>query len=371
MQLLPDADRIFNQLSTLFGMVVDGSSACKVIDSTTNSEFIRLPKRIGIIKFRSCFYLTKAYVRALMLKTDNNLQDLIGGFIYRHQLSPKFIEIAQKWFIPLTETLRMHHDGAEGPFFVGVNGCQGSGKSTLSEFMVDYLTDVHGLNVITLSLDDFYFSKATRLALSIKIHPLLATRGVPGTHDVETLKETLIELKNQSYPLSIPRFNKATDNPFEQSQWLQVEKPVDIVIMEGWCWGVNAQPAGLLTDPINALEAQEDTTSAWRHYVNRQLKVAYEPLYNVIDYWIMLKAPDFSCVETWRCEQEHKLRTTLGVIDGDTSNHSGLMTDKQIRHFIQYYQRLTEFSLQTLPSRCDAVFELNETRNIVAARLSE
>lgn len=304
-----------------------------------------------------------------MLSTDTDLQDLLGSFIYRHQLSSKFVGIAQKWFIPLCKSLELHHNSAKTPFFVGINGCQGSGKSTLSDFLVEYLTKICGLNVITLSLDDFYFSKATRLALSIKIHPLLATRGVPGTHDVETLKTVLTDLKQRRFPLSIPRFNKATDDPFEHSQWLNVDKPVDIVIMEGWCWGVNAQPTSLLADPINRLELDEDTTGAWRHYVNRQLHISYEPLYKMMDYWIMLKAPSFQSVETWRCEQEHKLKLTLGVVEGNNSNHAGLMSDQQIRRFIQYYQRLTEHGLATLDEQCETVFELDSERNIVSARV--
>ena len=35
-----------------------------------------------------------------------------------------------------------------------------------------------------LSLDDLYLPKAERLRLARDVHPLLATRGVPGTHDV-------------------------------------------------------------------------------------------------------------------------------------------------------------------------------------------
>ena len=43
---------------------------------------------------------------------------------------------------------------------------------------------VHGLRAAILSLDDIYLSGADRLQRANTIHPLLATRGVPGTHDV-------------------------------------------------------------------------------------------------------------------------------------------------------------------------------------------
>ncbi len=40
-----------------------------------------------------------------------------------------------------------------------------------------------------LSIDDYYLSKIERLRISQKVHPLLITRGVPGTHDIKKLKE--------------------------------------------------------------------------------------------------------------------------------------------------------------------------------------
>ena len=45
-----------------------------------------------------------------------------------------------------------------------------------------------------LSIDDYYFSKKKRIKLSKKIHPLLITRGVPGTHDIVALKNDIIKV---------------------------------------------------------------------------------------------------------------------------------------------------------------------------------
>ena len=36
---------------------------------------------------------------------------------------------------------------------------------------------------VTFSMDDLYLGRAARVDLARRIHPLLATRGVPGTHD--------------------------------------------------------------------------------------------------------------------------------------------------------------------------------------------
>ena len=42
------------------------------------------------------------------------------------------------------------------PVVIGLNGGQGSGKSTLSLFLIEWLVREHGLSAVCLSLDDLY-----------------------------------------------------------------------------------------------------------------------------------------------------------------------------------------------------------------------
>ena len=258
----------------------------------------------------------------------------------------------------------MHQKSAGATLFVGVNGTQGSGKSTLCDFLLEYLTELHDLAVISISLDDFYFGSDVRAELANKIHPLLATRGVPGTHDVVQMQSCFEALAKQ-HTVIVPRFDKATDNPSPESEWLTVTKAVDIVFMEGWCWGIRAQTDKAMIEPVNNLEALEDIEATWRIFVNNQLRDQYEPLYDYMHYWVMLQAPGFSTVHDWRCEQEHKLRAKLNADNANTEQLAGLMSDKQILRFIQHYQRLTEHGLTSLPEACDAVFEMDNQRHIV------
>ena len=83
---------------------------------------------------------------------------MLTEFSDKHQLSKEFLHDARKWYIPLAKNIVKHQNGAIAPYFLGINGCQGSGKSTLSAFICDYLTQEHGLNVVVMSLDDFYLS---------------------------------------------------------------------------------------------------------------------------------------------------------------------------------------------------------------------
>lgn len=288
---------------------------------------------------------------------------MINTFINKNKLSGDFTKIAEGYFIPLAEEINAHQLGAKSTYFVGVNGSQGSGKSTLSEFLKDYLTETYAVNVVVMSLDDFYFSRIERQIIAADVHPLFATRGVPGTHNMCLAKTVLHALQGQQ-PTTIPRFNKATDDPHPSSVWTKVSSAVDVVIFEGWCWGVEPQTYEQLTHPVNTFEATEDVNGDWRNHANLQLSLYYQPLYSLMDKWVMLKAPSFADVYSWRLEQEQKLNAAT-----DSLHKSGIMNEQQIQRFIQHYQRLTEHALNTLPNRCDHVFELNSARAITAHKI--
>lgn len=266
--------------------------------------------------------------------------------------------MARDYFIPLAEEIKQHQSSAKNTYFVGVNGCQGSGKSTLSAFLKDYLSETYAMNVLVMSLDDFYFSRKERQLLAADVHPLFATRGVPGTHNMLQVKSVLHDLKNH-IDTTVPRFNKATDEPYPKSNWTRLSTAVDVVIFEGWCWGVAAQSTEQLAHAVNKFEAIEDPHAKWRNHANRQLSLNYQTLYHLMDKWVMLKASSFTDVYTWRVEQEQNL-----IAMTTNADKSGIMNDQQVLRFIQHFQRLTEHALETLPKLCDHVFELNAGRVI-------
>lgn len=283
---------------------------------------------------------------------------ILKRFVEAQNLPNRYIAIANRWFLPLIEKIRLHHKRANAGILVGINGAQGSGKSTLCHLMTELLDDA-GLNSVAMSLDDFYLTKDERHQLAGRIHPLLATRGVPGTHDVALLESTIYKLR-KGEATRIPRFNKALDDRACASDSQFVEKPVDVIILEGWCVGAQAQMDNALEQPINKLEEINDTHGIWRRYVNECLGNEYQEIFDGIEYMVMLKAPSFDSVYRWRCEQEHKM---FAKQKADKQPIQG-MNDAQIATFIQHYQRITEHSLQSLPQRCDCVFILDEEREI-------
>ena len=295
--------------------------------------------------------------------TENSPDNWLSSFLALHQLPPAYLASAQQWFDPLAATLGSRRSGAKGPILVAINGCQGSGKTTFCDYLRCLLKAEYGLRTVALSLDDFYLGRDERQALAASTHPLLVTRGVPGTHDMALLSDTLDALlsKDSGEPLVIPRFNKAADDRQPRPLWDQVSLPVDIVLLEGWCLGVQPQTAAELAEPCNSLERDEDTEGLWRKYANERLAADFLPLYARVDLWMMLKAPSFACVQRWRQEQENKLIVKLA---GTSGHHT--MNPAALARFIQHYQRLTERCLDTLPAQMDILLRLDKQRRIIA-----
>lgn len=291
---------------------------------------------------------------------------MLTTFIKQHKLPEKFRLTAKDYFQPLAERIFSQFSKSSRPYFVGINGCQGSGKSTLTDYIGEYLTKTHKLNIVVMSLDDFYFTGEKRQELSRDIHPLLATRGVPGTHDIAMLENTLIKLKAKETGFTIPRFNKATDEPYPQEQWQVIEKPIDIILLEGWCWGVKPQTAEQLISPVNELELKHDKNGAWRNYVNQQLQQYYQPLYAQMDFWLALQAPSFDCVYKWRLEQEEKLKA-----NNQGLSNSKIMQSDGILNFTQYFQRLSVQACNTISQSADAIFYLDYARNITSVPVTD
>lgn len=288
-------------------------------------------------------------------------QDL-DAFIQREDLPASYREDAQRWFLPLvTELVDARHERS-GPLFVGINGAQGSGKSTLASLLA-ILFRGSGLNAVSLSIDDFYLSRAGRQRLAREVHPLLATRGVPGTHNTDLALETLAALRQAGGGdrIGLPAFDKAEDDCMPKTQWREVEGPLDLVILEGWFIGARPQAEVDLREPINALEAEEDPAGTWRSYVNQSLAGAYQGLFDQLDELIFLQTPGFEQVLEWRTLQEAKLRQRSG-------EGSALMTEKEIRRFIAHFERLTRHCLATLPGQADIVFSLDAHHRITGRR---
>ena len=289
-------------------------------------------------------------------------EDELSRFLQAHRLPESFRETAIEYYSPIADWIATRlRPGV--PLLLGINGAQGTGKSTLADFLCLALRQSADRNIAVLSIDDFYLTRSERQQLAAEIHPLLVTRGVPGTHDLPMLETCLSELRalEPGVSLALPRFDKARDDRADETSWPTVSGPVDVVILEGWCVGSRAGSDHELHEPINALERNDDPDGAWRRYVNERLASDYASLFGTLDALIFLKAPSFDAIYRWRLEQEQKLAATA------PDDVAGIMDEQQIARFIAHYERITRRNIDRIGEIADVVLELDEYHRCVAS----
>ncbi len=297
------------------------------------------------------------------------VQEYLKQAIKAHKLPSHFAQFVSDFYLPVAHNVNdklqsLRQTSSHKTLMLGVQGTQGSGKSTLADFLKRILQTQYGLSVAVVSIDDFYHTLASRKQLANDVHPLLVTRGVPGTHDIPLAKytlETLLDLK-EGEQLALPRFDKAIDDRADESSWPVVEGPIDIVIFEGWCVGAKPQLSEQLIDAVNAFEQTEDADGSYRQYVNTQLADRYPAIFDLFDALVVMTAPSFDVVYQWRALQEKKLADKLAL--DPTLDASGVLNDVQLTRFISHYERLTSHCLETLPQQADWVLTLDAEHNI-------
>jgi len=236
----------------------------------------------------------------------------------------------------------------------GICGLQGSGKSTLAA-QVAALARSRGLRVAVLSVDDVYLGRAERQRLARRVHPLLATRGPPGTHDVALGCATLDALRART-PVALPRFDKLADTRLPPSRWRRIDA-VDLTLFEGWFLCTPPQAEAELRDPINAIERDEDADSTWRRYCNDALAREYPALWSRIDRLLFLQPPGFETVPQWRWQQEEALKSRRSGAGG--------MDRAGVDRFVQLFERVSRQALRTLPGIADRTLRLDAQRRPV------
>lgn len=231
---------------------------------------------------------------------------------------------------------------------IAISGAQGCGKSTLAAVLVHSLQQL-GCRAAAVSLDDYYLAQLQRQLLAQQVHPWLAQRGVPGTHDIARAQGDAHAVL-AGKPVSLPCFSKALDDVLPDRPLQQF----DLLIVEWWCLGCPPQPVSQLQLAVNKQERQLDGNGYWRHYVNQQLAGPYQQYFQSLQFLLYLQAPDWSAVCRWRQRQEEKLWQAQG---------RG-MTAIELNHFMASFQRLTEYGWQQLPQLADVFWQLDQQQRI-------
>ena len=253
------------------------------------------------------------------------------------------------------------------PYLIGLSGGQGTGKTTISSILKIILTKYFRLSVFKISIDDLYKTRKDRISLSKKIHPLLKTRGVPGTHDVNFMFDFLKKIKKKRFKHHrIPKFNKAIDDRLKRKSWYLIKRVPDVIIFEGWCVGARAEKKNTLKKSINPLEKKEDKNLKWRKFVNRQLQTKYKKLFSKLNSLLFLKAGSFKLLQSWRLKQE-----TLLKLNSKNKANNKVMSKSEILTFMQTYQRITQNMFKFAPKYSSIVLNLNRNHEIKSIKYNK
>lgn len=285
---------------------------------------------------------------------------MMKAFLRSEKLPVAYMNTAKAYFDPLVCKIYKKSKSISRAYVVGISGSYGSGKSTLAKYLKLNL-EVKNLKVLVLSIDDFYLRRSEREKLGKEIHPLLKTRGVPGTHDLNLLNSLFqnLDKKSSQKTAEIPYFDKAQDDR-SRTEVTDLSK-VDVLLLDGWCLGIQSLTTEdmevELKHPINKLERDEDPNGAWRTYVEKQLGKLNEILTPNLDFLIFMKVTSFDYVLRNRLIQEQKLRSISG-------NKRNTMTDEQVKRFVQFAQRLTLRSFRSTQDQADITFILDEKQSV-------
>ena len=292
------------------------------------------------------------------LKVKNDYLNFLNNeAIYNKSKSSK-IKNLKKIYIPISFWINNKCKKKGRTLILGLSGSQGSGKTMVTGILQIILKKFFKKNIYIISIDDFYKTLRDRNRMSQQKHSLFKTRGVPGTHDINLIKNFFISVKRKKFKkIKLPKFNKSIDDRSKKNYWHNINKRPEIIILEGWCVGAKPQIISSLRKPVNILERHEDKDLIWRKYANDKLKKEYKEVFAMIDYFIFMKVPNFKIVFKWRLLQESKLRKKLHY-------KKKIMTYSAIKRFIMFYQRITLQMMKDLSKSASIVLLLKKNHEI-------
>lgn len=237
----------------------------------------------------------------------------------------------------------------------GLAGLPGSGKSTLARQMAT-LGARRGIALVTLSIDDVYLGRRARQALARRVHPRLAYRGPPGSHDL-ALALAVLDALRRGEPVALPRFDKLADTRLPPSRWRRPARPPRLLVFEGWFLGTPPEHEAALEAPLNALEREQDPDARWRRHCNAAL-ADYAALWQRLDWLTWLQPPDWDTVRDWRWQQEQAMQSAR---PGRPA-----MDRARVEDFLQGFERVARQALRTLPGRADRCIALDAMRRPIS-----
>ncbi len=303
----------FNQLITFL------KSNKTIVEDTNLFEFLEndIPK-----KLRDCYKIEAKIESLINIISSSKTNEIITR-------EKKYTEYLYFLYYPLVEYIN-HQKKRNGnkPLVFGIFGHQGTGKTTLSNILQELLRSLYNYEVNFLSIDDIY-KTYTELELTKEKEPAYKYRGPPGTHDIELGVDVMTRFKNFEINYSLPRYDKSMNNGLgdrSNSLSVKVEKPLDILIFEGWFLGINPVTEQEIEDYSKKDISPKFFNIDLIRKMNEKL-VDYKRLWEFIDIMLILRPEQFELSRKWRIQAEEEMIRRTG---------KGLNSEK-INEFIDFF----------------------------------
>ena len=199
---------------------------------------------------------------------------------------------------------------------IGISALPGTGKTTLGKWLESISLKLK-FKLSVISIDDFYLP-SEEMEFAIKNNPWNVSRGFPGSHSIDLMKEKLLKWKTDGQ-LNVPVFDKSLRKGLgDRAHWRE-ESP-DLLIIEGWFLGV--KPLSIDLDNSEKISPSLSVfESSYRNKIQNNLD-QYLDVWDMIDQIWHLKPLKFEYLNEWKSNQEKSMQFKSGssLKDDNLSN---------------------------------------------------
>lgn len=266
---------------------------------------------------------------------DENISIFDGLIKKRPELSSEALkQDLKKYYLPYIEQIvaQKKKKRPNAGLIVGVSAIQGAGKTTQGEIL-GVLLEHFGFRSVSLSIDDHYITHEQLNQLR-EYDPRYIRRGV--THDISLAIQNLKDLQNMTdgMEVKIPIYDKGKEHgDGDWVGWKTVIQKPDFIFYDGWMLGARrVTDDSIFESGLPALDSHEHIQFA--KDINKKLD-EYLPLWEMIDFMVVLFVPNYEISITWRDQAEEVLRTK-----GEG------MTREEIVQFVYYFWRSVHPAIQ-------------------------
>ena len=236
---------------------------------------------------------------------------------------------------------------------IGISALPGTGKTTLGKWL-ESISKKLNFKISVISIDDFYLP-SNEMELAIKNNPWNVSRGFPGSHSIDLMREKLLKWKVDG-ELSVPVYDKSLRNGLgDRSHWRKEKS--DLLIIEGWFLGVkplsmDSYNTEIITPSLSTFEC------SYRSYIQSNLKY-YSDIWDLIDQTWHLKPLKFEYMNEWKCNQEKNMLLKRG----------SSLKDKKLSDFLRMLNvSLPHKSFDLINS--DVLLLINQNRKLINVGLN-